>query len=112
MNKTLKTMLTAMLALATLCGTAFAAPRPPKNAAPARAPVRRQQMPSRQKTPKPAVARHHETARHHDAPRHRETPPPPRHHRHHGGTTLHTGDWVTIGAVGVVAGLLGAFFAN
>lgn len=110
MNKTVKTMLAATLAFATLCTTAFAAPRqPPRNAAPparehrgAPAPRPERRAP---KHPAPKPQKHREAPRRHHAP-----PPPPR--RHHGGTTLHTGDWVAIGTVGVVAGLVGAILAN
>jgi hypothetical protein len=124
MNKTLKKLvLTGVLGLA-VCGSTFAAPHGGNGKGrhePNRAQVRQEAPRNHNKggnfdRGKKAAPSHHKEAprvvhhvEHAPAPAPAPAPiPPPAHHE----TTLHTGDWVTIGAAavgGIVGGIIGAF---
>ena len=119
MNKNIKKLVLAGVLGMAVCGSTFAAPRGGKGGhEPNRAKVQHLEPKAEHHNGghnrgKSAAPKHHRTETHvvHHVvappPAPAPVPPPKPHH----GATLHTGDWVTIGAAavgGIVGGVVGA----
>ncbi len=126
MNKNIKKLVLAGVLGIAVCGSTFAAPRGGQKGGhePKRAKVQYQQPKAQHHNGghdrgRNVAPKHHRTETHvvhhvveparapHHAPAPAPVPPPKPHH----GTTLHTGDWVTLGASavgGLVGGIIGA----